>query len=62
MIAIHVREINKEFNLAKKHFKKAVELAKKSVVVGEINFPGAEKKVRVRRAKIMPGAEGREGT
>jgi len=31
-----MKEIYKEFNEAKRHFKKAIELAKKSMIVGEI--------------------------
>lgn len=62
MAVVNVKEIFKEFNLAKKHFKKAIELAKKSVIVGEINFPGVVKKVRVRKAKITPDPEGKEPT
>ena len=68
MAIVNVKEIFKEFNLAKKHFKKAVELAKKSVVVGEINFPRGERKIVKERlkklAKITPDKdpEGKEGT
>lgn len=47
-----VKEIYREFNLAKKHFIKAVELAKKSVIVGEINFPETGKKARERKIKV----------
>jgi len=51
MFTINVKEVYKEFNLAKKHFKKAVELAKKSVIIGEINFPSTPKAVRTKKTK-----------
>ncbi len=58
MAVVNIKEIYKEYYLAKKHFKKAIELAKKSVVVGEINFPTKEKKIvreRLKKlAKIAP--------
>lgn len=61
----NVKEIFKEFNLAKKHFKKAIELAKKSIVIGEVNFPRSEKKIVKERlkklAKATPEPEGKEG-
>lgn len=60
MAVVNVKEIYKEFNLAKKHFKKAVELAKKNLVVGEIHFAGSEKKPRARKAKVTPEPEGKE--
>jgi len=58
MAVVNVKEIYKEFNLAKKHFKKAIELAKKNVVIGEIHFAGAEKKAKVKKAKVTPAPEG----
>ncbi len=57
MVIVNVKEVLKEFNLAKKHFKRAIELGKKSVVVGEIRFTGTEKKVRTRSAKFTPEPE-----
>ncbi len=45
-----VKEVNKHYRLAKWHFNKAVELGKKNLLVGEVNFPGADKKARVRKA------------
>jgi len=55
---VEIKNVLKEFNLAKKHFKKAVELGKKNVVVGQINFAGTPIKIRVRKAKVAP--EGKE--
>ncbi len=49
MAVVNVKEIYKEFGLAKKHFKKAIDLAKKNILVGEIHFSVAEKKVRTRK-------------
>lgn len=60
MAIVNVKEIYKEFNLAKKHFKKAVDLAKKSIVVGEISFAGSAMKPRVRKAKVAPAPEGKD--
>ena len=64
MAVVNVKEIFKEFNLAKKHFKKAVDLAKKSIVVGEIIFPAKEKKIIKERlkklVKVVPETEGKE--
>ena len=60
MTIINIKEIFKEFNLAKKHFKKAVELGKKNVVVGQINFAGTPIKVRTRKAKVTPAPEGKD--
>jgi len=51
------REISRYFKAAKWNFNKAIELAKRSVIVGEVNFPGAEKKAKVKRAKVMPEGE-----
>jgi hypothetical protein len=56
----NLQEINKEYRLAMKHFKKAIELAKKSIVVGEINFPTPEKKVRAKKVKVTPGPQGKD--
>jgi hypothetical protein len=60
----NVKEIYKDFNLARKHFKKAIELAKKNLIVGEINFPKGEKKIVKERlkklAKVTPEAEGKD--
>jgi predicted RNA-binding protein (virulence factor B family) len=55
-----LEELKKEFNLAKKHFKKAIELAKKNLVVGEIHFAGSEKKSRARKVKVAPEPEGKD--
>jgi hypothetical protein len=60
MAITNVKEIYKEFNLSKKHFKKAMELAKKNIVVGEINFAGTQPKPRVRKAKVAPAPEGKD--
>jgi len=57
MAIVNVKEIYKEFNLAKKHFKKAIELAKKNIIVGEIHYAGTEKKTRVRKVKATPAPE-----
>jgi hypothetical protein len=42
------KEVNKHFGLAKWHFKRAIELAKSNLIIGEVTFP-AEKKVRAPR-------------
>jgi hypothetical protein len=47
----NIREINQNFRLAKKYFSKAIELAKKNLIIGEVNFPSAPKAVRTRKAK-----------
>lgn len=60
MAVVIVKEIYKEFNLAKKHFKKAVDLAKKNIVVGEIHYMETEKKPRARKVKVAPEPEGKE--
>ena len=66
MAVINLKEVLKELNLAKKHFKHAVDLAKKGIVVGEINFPTKEKgslrRDSKKLAKAMPEPEGKEGT
>lgn len=62
MAIVNVKEIYKEFGLAKKHFKKAIELAKGSVVIGEIHFPGTTIKVRTRKVKVTPETEGKAVT
>ncbi len=59
MAVVNVKEIYKEWNLSKKHFKKAIELGKKSIVVGEINFPGSEKKPGTRKVRVTPEPEGK---
>jgi len=63
---VGIKEIRQEFNAAKKHFNRAIELAKKNVVVGEINFPGKEKKIIKERlkkpAKVTPESEWNEST
>ena len=47
-----LKEINKEFALARKHFKNGIELARKNIIVGEIIMSGpTEKKPRTPRAK-----------
>jgi hypothetical protein len=38
-----IKEINKYFRDAKWNLNKAIELAKKNIVVGEIRFPAAQK-------------------
>jgi len=55
----NAKEVNKYFRAAKWNFNKAVELAKKSLVVGEIHFAGSEKKARARKAKAVPEPEGK---
>jgi hypothetical protein len=67
-----VKEIYKDFNLARKHFKRAIELAKKNMIVGEIHFPTKRKDIftgpevkrvripRMRKAKVTPEPEGKE--
>ena len=44
-----VKEINKYFKAAKWNFGKAIELAKKNLIVGSVNFPTVEKKARVKK-------------
>ncbi len=64
MAVVNVKEIYKEWNLAKRHFKRAIELGKKNIVVGEICFPKGEKKIVKERlkklAKVTPELEGKE--
>lgn len=50
---IKVNEVNKYLRAAKWNFNKAIELARKNMIVGEINFP-PEKKVRTPRRKQEP--------
>ena len=47
----NLKEINKEFSLAKKHFNAAIEMAKKSIIVGEITFPEDKPKGKAGRPK-----------
>lgn len=56
-----VKEIHKEFNEAKRHFKRAIELAKKNLIVGELIFSTDEKKIkiRVKKVKVAPEPEGK---
>ncbi len=54
MAIVNVKEIYKEFNEAKRHFKKAVDLAKKNFVIGEIHYLIGEKKARIKKAKVTP--------
>ena len=56
-----VKEINKEFNLAKKHFKKAIELGKRNLIIGEVNFPKGEKKIIKERLKKLAKIESSSG-
>jgi hypothetical protein len=68
----NAKEIQKEFNLAIRHFRNAVKMAKKNLIIGEINFPTKRKDIftgpevkglripRVRKAKVTPEAEGKE--
>ena len=56
MSIVNIKEVLKEFNLAKKHFKKAIELAKKNMIVGEVNFPG-DKKTKPRKKAATAGEE-----
>jgi hypothetical protein len=58
----NVKEINKEFKEANRHFKKAIELGKKNLIIGQVNFPGIKKESRMRKAKVTPDPEGKEGT
>ena len=48
-----VKEVNRLFRDAKRSFNKAIELAKRSMIVGEVNFP-SEKKQKVRKTKDLP--------
>jgi len=47
-----LKEINKYLRAAKQNFNKAIELAKKNVIVGEINFHVIEKTKKPRKAII----------
>ena len=52
------KEVKKEFALAKKHFNRAIELAKKNMIIGNVQFVGtAEKKTRVRKSRVKPEPE-----
>jgi len=61
---IEIKELNKELKLAMKHFKNAVGMAKRNMIIGEVNFPAKEKKVVKQRlkklAKVTPETEGKE--
>ena len=50
---VGIKEVQKEFNLAIRHFRNAVKMAKKNLVVGQISFPETkpERKPRTRKAK-----------
>jgi len=57
----NAKEVNKYFRAAKWNFNKAIELAKKSMVIGSVNFPSGPKAVKTRKAKTTPPAtEGSE--
>lgn len=59
----NAKEIQKEFNLAIRHFRNAVKMAKKSLIIGEVNFPSTPKPIRTRKIKgpVAPTTEGEEG-
>ena len=46
-----LKEINKYLRAAKQNFNKAIELAKKNIIVGEINFHMIEKTRKPRKAR-----------
>jgi hypothetical protein len=60
MSITNVKEIQKEFNLAIRHFRNAVKMAKHNLIIGEVNFQTAPKPVRTRKAKVTPETEGKE--
>jgi hypothetical protein len=53
------KDVLKEFNLALKHFRNAVKMAKKNLIIGEVNFQTAPKTVRTRKVKSpsLPDAD-----
>jgi len=52
MAIVNSREINKKLNCALKCFKEAIDLARKNLVVGEINYAGGKpgRKPRAKKA------------
>lgn len=66
MAVVNVKEIYKklnrslwEINHGVKGIRETVKMAKKNLLIGEVNFPGAEKKVRVKKVKVAPETEGK---
>jgi len=51
-----VKEVNRLFRDAKRSFGKAINLAKKNMIVGEVNFP-SEKKAKPRKKAATAGEE-----
>jgi len=51
-----VKEVNRLFRDAKRSFGKAIELAKRNLIVGEVNFP-SEKKAKPRKKAAAAGEE-----
>lgn len=57
MAVVNLKDVQKEFNLAIRHFRTAIKLAKKNLIVGQINFEAAEKKPRARKVKVTKDPE-----
>jgi len=52
------KEILKEFNLAIKHFRNAVKMAKKNLIIGEVTFQTSSKAGRPKKIKnVIPDAD-----
>ena len=56
----NAKEGQKEFNLALRHFRNAVKLAKKNLIIGEVRYEAERKQRKV--SKTVPPAEGSETT
>ena len=58
MAVVNVKEIYKKLNHGLREIRDAVKMAKQNLIIGEVNFPGAEKKARIKKAKVTPETEG----